>query len=250
MNTIRTTVALCIVTFLLGGIAVAGDEDHPGYMIGLKGAKASHADRKHHKIKGPHGVSVIDVLDDGPADMAGIEPGDLVIRIGKQPLDTMSQLRDAVDSSMGRALQLTFKRAGRKRTVDVSPTKRSDSDLLRREAEKVVEKATGGNGLSGLLKDFSPLDLLNLDNLDIEVRRGGKSASPSNGSEPPWDDSRDAITIYGRINVGQLFGGFFSDREASESDRLERQLRELQQEVERLKKQLDNLSGTTSPSDA
>ncbi len=59
-------------------------------------------------------VKIITPIDDSPADKAGLKPGDLIIRVGKQPIFGLS-LTKAVDLLKGKAktkVEVTIRRTG------------------------------------------------------------------------------------------------------------------------------------------
>jgi len=68
------------------------------------------------------------VLDDSPADDAGLEPGDQVVAIDGEPVAYWKELRSAIIDAPGETLELTIDRAGSTVDLDVTPepTMRSD----------------------------------------------------------------------------------------------------------------------------
>lgn len=223
MRTCTMPAVLGVTCLLL--LAANTRAEEPAYMIGLKGVQNAEGQ-----------IAVLDVLKDGPADRAGIVAGDLLIEADGKALDQLPQLHDAVNRSEGRALSLTVLHDGRRRVATVQPVPRSDAALLGREAEQAMR----GRGLSELLKSFPAADLLNLDKLDVEIRRRGEPDPLRSHQLPPaWNEDRDAITIYGRIRLGQLLSGLWSDGREEEIRRLQQRVETLQREVDQLKQRLD-----------
>lgn len=252
MSIIRSLAARLLAVSALGcamiftTVASAADDDGPRYMIGLRFAESDDGEVESRRSSG---LLVQDVISDTPAYEAGIEAGDRVVRLGKKRLKDVSQLRTAVLESGGREMRLTILRDGEQQAISLQPVPLPE-DVGPLETEFEFDDIFSGKGLGDLLRDFKPSDLLNLDNLDIEIHRGGgSSASSGDRSTPPWGSDQDAITIYGRINVGQLLGGIFPSSSSSDSERLERQIRKLQQEVERLNQRLERLSDAVSVDD-
>ncbi|HEX2273973.1 MAG TPA: trypsin-like peptidase domain-containing protein [Acidimicrobiales bacterium] len=67
------------------------------------------------------GVVVEEVVDGSPADRAGLEPGDVIVSVGGTAVDDPEELREAIaDRRPGEQVQLTFRRDGDTRTVDVT----------------------------------------------------------------------------------------------------------------------------------
>jgi hypothetical protein len=162
--------------------------------------------------------------------------------LGGRPIVTVQSLHDAVESSKGQSMELQIVQDGKVKNVRLNPIPRNEFELLAGQVERLTKEFDDGGGLRGLLKNFSPADLLNLGDLDIEVRRRGQSDPRSNAElERQLDRSRDPIAIYGRINVGQLLGSLWSGSSADPTDteRLQRRVEQLEAQIEQLKARLD-----------
>lgn len=69
----------------------------------------------------PAGVAVISVVKNGPADKAGIEPGDIIIGVGNTEIQTSQALSEALaPSAPGKKVDVTFVRDGNEKTVAVT----------------------------------------------------------------------------------------------------------------------------------
>jgi len=68
-----------------------------------------------------HGLVVRDVDPDGRAADAGIEPGDVIEQVNRQPVQTVDELRAAVKKSAERPVLLLVNREGRGMFVTVRP---------------------------------------------------------------------------------------------------------------------------------
>jgi S1-C subfamily serine protease len=65
---------------------------------------------------------VTEVVPGGPADLAGVEVGDVLLAVGEVALDSVETATRALSSApIGTAMPLQVRRAGRVRTVDVTP---------------------------------------------------------------------------------------------------------------------------------
>jgi regulator of sigma E protease len=78
----------------------------------------------------PAAVLVKRVSPDAPAEQAGLEAGDLIVAVDGQPLGSFGALVDAVRSSEGRELQVTYAREGETRTVGIAPKRREAENVL------------------------------------------------------------------------------------------------------------------------
>jgi serine protease Do len=82
-------------------------------------------------LERPEGALVADVVAGGPADGAGLEPGDVVTQVGGQTVSTPADLLRAVAAAApGSALRLTAVRDGAERTVEVTLGERPATPLL------------------------------------------------------------------------------------------------------------------------
>ena len=75
---------------------------------------------------GVHGVNglapvVGQVVADTPAARAGLAYGDRVTEVGDEPVTLWSDVVEAIESSSGKPLFLTYERAGDTRTVELTP---------------------------------------------------------------------------------------------------------------------------------
>ena len=67
------------------------------------------------------GVAVLDVIEGGPADRAGLVPGDVIIEFGGEQLETAEDLLAALRQELpGNTVSLTVLRDGERGPVDVT----------------------------------------------------------------------------------------------------------------------------------
>ncbi|MER5944717.1 trypsin-like peptidase domain-containing protein [Streptomyces sp. NPDC001904] len=67
------------------------------------------------------GVSVVSVTDGGPADKAGLRPGDVITALGDEKITTMTSLQEALaDEKPGDKVRITFTRDGAEKSADVT----------------------------------------------------------------------------------------------------------------------------------
>src|SRR5262249_49976037 len=69
----------------------------------------------------PAGVAVISVVRGGPADKAGIQPGDIIIGVGNTQIQTSQALSEALaPSAPGKKVDVTIVRDGNEKTDNVT----------------------------------------------------------------------------------------------------------------------------------
>jgi len=94
---------------------------------------------------GVHGVNglapvVGQVVADTPAARAGLAYGDRVTEVGDEPVTLWSDVVEAIESSSGKPLFLTYERAGDTRTVELTPEASTSRNLF---GEEVPSWAVG-----------------------------------------------------------------------------------------------------------
>lgn len=95
---------------------------------------------------GTDGVLIGDVLNDGPADNAGLKAGDIVISIDGEPTTSATELRNQVaDISAGSKAKFRFFRDGAEKTLTVTIGKRQANPQLGAAPRK--EESTKANEL-------------------------------------------------------------------------------------------------------
>ena len=107
------------------GSADSGDSD-PKPWAGLYVMEVTERLAEKLEIDAEDGVAVVKVVEDGPADDAGIKQGDIIASIGDNNISTVSDVRDAVEAaSVGDTLAFAIKRDGSESTYNV--TRRRDA---------------------------------------------------------------------------------------------------------------------------
>ena len=69
-----------------------------------------------------------DVVKSLPADRAGIQPGDILMRIGNEPIDDWSQITSAISKSNGQEIEIQFLRNGVRKTTSLIPYRNRQDD--------------------------------------------------------------------------------------------------------------------------
>ncbi|MFF0448404.1 S1C family serine protease [Streptomyces sp. NPDC004609] len=69
----------------------------------------------------PSGAAVVDVEPGGPADKAGLRPGDIITRVGSARITTITSLAEALASdNPGDTVRVAYTRQGERRTTNVT----------------------------------------------------------------------------------------------------------------------------------
>ena len=119
------------------------------------------------------GVAVVKVVDDGPADDAGIEQGDILVSIGGAAVSTVSGVRDAVGAaSVGDTLAFTIQRDGSESTYDVTVGERPSGHATKSRRAGGKGGGSGAMGASGIGATVAALNADLADKLDIETEEG------------------------------------------------------------------------------
>lgn len=72
-------------------------------------------------LRTPQGMIVAGVVQDGPAERAGLQPGDVLLALGDEPiLDARSTMSDIAELTPGAELSLTIVRSGEKKELELT----------------------------------------------------------------------------------------------------------------------------------
>ncbi len=136
-------------------------------------------------IDAEDGVAVVKVIEDGPADDAGIEKGDIIVSVGDSDVSTVSDVRDAVGAaSVGDTLSFNIERDGSESTYDVTVGERPESTKRRGSGHMGKSGAMGASGIGATIASLNA-DLA--EKLDIETEEGVVVVRVADGS--PADDA-------------------------------------------------------------
>jgi regulator of sigma E protease len=74
-------------------------------------------------------VQIGQVVKGSPAEAAGLKPGDLLMKVNRQPVTSPSTVQQAVMQSRGKPVEVTVMRGGNAQELSVTPTATGDSKM-------------------------------------------------------------------------------------------------------------------------
>jgi S1-C subfamily serine protease len=90
--------------------------------LGIAGGPRPLPPRLARKLGRTAGVEVVEVVEGGPADRAGLRPEDLIVELDGTPIEGMDELQRVVVSELiGRAVRAKVVREGRERELELVP---------------------------------------------------------------------------------------------------------------------------------
>ncbi|HEY9861267.1 MAG TPA: PDZ domain-containing protein, partial [Candidatus Obscuribacterales bacterium] len=107
----------------------SGRAEHPYLgiqMVDLTGEIKEEINRDRElgiKVTQDQGVLIVKVLDDSPANKAGLQQGDVIQKINNKPVRTASEVQEMVEASVvGAQLNLEINRNGKTQRLRVQPS--------------------------------------------------------------------------------------------------------------------------------
>lgn len=118
-------------------------------------------------LKKPHGALVSKVLDDSPAEKAGFEAGDVILKFNGKEIDTSSSLPPIVGrTKIGKSVPVVVMRSNKRKTLRVKIEQLPESEEL----------AQIGNDSGRLTDNRLAMEVANLNEKQrksLEVKKGG-----------------------------------------------------------------------------
>jgi serine protease Do len=97
------------------------------------------------------GTLILEVVEDSPADNAGLMPGDIITHLDGREMETFRELRFAIaDVRPGTGITLTVLRDGEKMEIDATVGSRDGEPLAGDAADNADEGALVGVGVSNI----------------------------------------------------------------------------------------------------
>ena len=114
-----------------GGFPATGGPAHETY-LGLRARSAGHPDAVAAGIESPLGAAIVAVTPDGPAALAGLRRGDLIVQWGGREIQTYEDLEAAARRSpAGSRQRIVFVRGYNRYTVEMPIVTRPLAEPLR-----------------------------------------------------------------------------------------------------------------------
>jgi serine protease Do len=155
-NTIGFAIPIAVVKQILPQLKEKGRVVR-GY-LGVQ-PQAITADMVDHLgLKSTRGALLADVVKEGPADKAGLKPGDVVVALNGKPIADNNQLtRDVGVVPPGRPVKLDVVRQGKEKSFDVTLAPRPDeTDQAPKSAKDGSGGKEGGDLLGLSVEDLTP----------------------------------------------------------------------------------------------
>ncbi len=90
--------------------------------LGIAGGPRPLPPRLARELGRKSGVEVVEVVEGGPADRAGLRPEDLIVELDGTPVEGMDDLQRVIVSELiGRAVRAKVVRDGRERELELVP---------------------------------------------------------------------------------------------------------------------------------
>jgi S1-C subfamily serine protease len=90
--------------------------------LGIAGGPRPLPPRLAHELGRKSGVEIAQVVEGGPADLAGMRAEDLIVELEGTPIEGMDDLQRVVVSEViGRAVRAKVVRGGRERELELVP---------------------------------------------------------------------------------------------------------------------------------
>ena len=156
-------VLFALLLLLAAPLAVADEEASQGY-LGVMLQDLSPSIAKALQLESDTGIMVSEVVDDGPAEQAGLEDGDVILEFDGKQITKYKDLTKAIRAhEPGDEVEVVVLREGRERTFDVTLGEREDTAWAFFGDDGDFEGFKGLKGLKDLkdLKDLKELQWLN-----------------------------------------------------------------------------------------
>ena len=134
---------------------ISNGEVKRGY-IGTKIQAVDAETARQFNIKVREGALVRSVMPDSPAEKAGLEPGDLILKLNDQPINDPTGLQGAVEQlAVGKTYPLLISRNGKQQTLSLTIAEMPKSFSV--AASDEVDQAPSGSKFDKLGLEVRPL---------------------------------------------------------------------------------------------
>jgi serine protease Do len=148
--------------------------------LGVHTEPVTNENQNTYGVREARGVGISKVVKDGPAEKAGLQKGDVILRFDNEPITSVRKLNRLIDESEpNHTAQLTISRHGAEQQISVKLGKRSDSNakLLQNQPPKWDDDVIRPFGHGGMLQ-MDPNNLPQMFQIFGSARRIGISTTP------------------------------------------------------------------------
>jgi membrane-associated protease RseP (regulator of RpoE activity) len=110
------------------------EPEAPSFYLGVQTTPADATLRAHLDLPGDTGLVVNEVVEDTPAEKAGVKAGDILLKLGNHPLPDTETLSAMIQATGGKPAKLTLLRGGQSQDVEFTPQPRPKAETTRAEA--------------------------------------------------------------------------------------------------------------------
>ena len=155
----------------------SNEDSDPKPWVGLYVMEVTERLAEKLDIDAEDGIAVVKVVEDGPADTAGIEAGDIIASIGDSDVSTVSDVKDAVSgAAVGDTLAFKVERDGSESTYNVTvgerPAREGKCDCADKGRGHNGGARFGAMGMSGIGATIATLNADLAEKLEIETEEG------------------------------------------------------------------------------
>jgi len=149
-------------------------------------------------FEGTEGVLIGDVIDNGPGDQAGIEPGDIVVRFDGKRVEDMNQFRNRIAATKpGTTAEMEVFRDGKRKKLNVEIDELESQSFF---ARGPAEPEDLGMRLQNITPDVAQRLRLKTDEQGVAVTQ----VEPGSMAEKAGIRPGDVIISVGRDRIGNL----------------------------------------------
>jgi len=201
----------------------AEEPEHDERRAGFLGILAAPLNDDIREIAGTdEGVLINSLTDDSPAAKAGLCPGDVIVRIGDDDVDTVEELVDRLrDSEAGQRVHVVYYRMGKRRETEVTLGRRpgAEGEHAEKEGFPLFDDLFGDEVPN--LRDY-------LKRLRPEMEEWARK----------WREQRERHEMPGHARPERKPQGVGEDldRVLERLDRIERRLERIEERLERVER--------------
>jgi S1-C subfamily serine protease len=207
-----------------GAFVVADGDEAPGW-LGITMQDLSPAMVRALGLDDDGGVLVNEVMEDSPAEKAGLEPGDVVVGLGERTVDDAADLRRAVRRhEAGETVAVAIIRDGERRTLDVELGAREQPlwQALRRAPEGWSDAWSDDDGLTYFFRGDADRGWLGVHLQDLNEQLGDYFGIEDGAGALVTEVEEDSPAAAAGLQAGDVIVALDDEEITSERELLER----------------------------